>query len=77
MRQQMGGGYKTPDFKQLAKAYGLKYYRIDESSLADKVMMSEIFAERNCVVDFWTNGLTTISPKLEYNKPIYQPTPDW
>lgn len=72
-----GGGYKTPDFKQLAKAYGLKYYRIDESSLADKVMMSEIFAERNCVVDFWTNGLTTISPKLEYNKPIYQPTPDW
>lgn len=72
-----GGGYKTPDFKQLAEAYGLKYYRIDESSLANESLMSEIFAERNCVVDFWTNGLTTISPKLEYNKPIYQPTPDW
>lgn len=72
-----GGGYKTPDFKQLAKAYGLKYYRIDESSLANENLMSEIFAERNCVVDFWTKGLTTISPKLEYNKPIYQPTPDW
>lgn len=72
-----GGGYKTPDFKQLAEAYGLRYYRIDESSLANESLMSEIFAERNCVVDFWTNGLTTISPKLEYNKPIYQPTPDW
>lgn len=72
-----GGGYKTPDFKQLAEAYGLKYYRIDESSLANESLMSEIFAERNCVVDFWTDGLTTISPKLEYNKPIYQPTPDW
>ena len=72
-----GGGYKTPDFKQLAEAYGLRYYRIDESSLANVSLMSEIFAERNCVVDFWTSGLTTISPKLEYNKPIYQPTPDW
>ena len=72
-----GGGYKTPDFKQLAEAYGLRYYRIDESSLANESLMSEIFAECNCVVDFWTDGLTTISPKLEYNKPIYQPTPDW
>lgn len=71
------GGYKTPDFKQLTEAYGLKYYRIDELSLANESLMSEIFAERNCVVDFWTDGLTTISPKLEYNKPIYQPTPDW
>ena len=71
------GGYLIPDFKELAKAYGLKYYRIDETSLENKSLMSEIFTERNCVVDFWTDGLTTISPKLEYNKPIYQPTPDW
>lgn len=72
-----GGGYKTPDYQQITEAYGLKYYRIDESSLADSSLMARIFAERNCVVDFWTDGLTTISPKLEYNKPIYQPTPDW
>lgn len=72
-----GGGYKTPNYQQISEAYGLKYYRIDESSLADSTLMERIFAERNCVVDFWTDGLTTISPKLEYNKPIYQPTPDW
>jgi len=72
-----GGGYKAPDYQQITEAYGLKYYRIDESSLADSSLMARIFAERNCVVDFWTDGLTTISPKLEYNKPIYQPTPDW
>lgn len=71
------GGYKTPDFQRLAEAYGLKYYRIDEESLQDKSVMYKIFNERNCVVDFWTNGLTTISPKLEYNKPIYKPTPEW
>lgn len=71
------GGYKTPDFQRMAESYGLKYYRIDETSLEDKPLMDRIFAERNCVVDFWTNGLTSISPKLEYNKPIYQPTPDW
>lgn len=71
------GGYKTPDFQRLAEAYGLKYYRIDEASLEDKIIMDKIFEERTCVVDFWTNGLTTISPKLEYNKPIYEPTPEW
>lgn len=70
------GGYCTPDFKKMSEAYGLKYYRIDEALLADNKLMSEIFSNKNCVVEFVTDGLTTISPKLEYNKPIYRPTPD-
>ena len=70
------GGYCTPDFKKMSEAYGLKYYRIDEALLDDKEIVSEIFSNKNCVVEFVTNGLTTISPKLEYNKPIYRPTPD-
>ena len=70
------GGYCTPDFKKMSEAYGLKYYRIDEALLEDKELMSDIFSNKNCVVEFITDGLTTISPKLEYNKPIYRPTPD-
>ncbi len=70
------GGYCTPDFKKMSEAYGLKYYRIDEALLKDSKLMSEIFSNKNCVVEFVTDGLTTISPKLEYNKPIYRPTPD-
>lgn len=70
------GGYCTPDFKKISEAYGLKYYRIDEALLEDNKLMSDIFSNRNCVVEFVTDGLTTISPKLEYNKPIYRPTPD-
>lgn len=70
------GGYCTPDFKKMADAYGLSYYRIDEAMLGDKKLMSNIFSNKNCVVEFVTDGLTTISPKLEYNKPIYRPTPD-
>jgi len=71
-----GGGYLTPDFQKMSESYGLKYYRIDESSLENNQLMSEIFSNNNCVVEFVTDGLTTISPKLEYNKPIYKPTPD-
>lgn len=70
------GGYYTPDFKKMSEAYGLKYYRIDEAMLENNLLMDEIFSNKNCVVEFITEGLTTISPKLEYNKPIYRPTPD-
>ena len=70
------GGYFTPDFKKMSEAYGLQYYRIEEASLENSQLMNEIFSNKNCVVEFVTNGLTTISPKLEYNEPIYRPTPD-
>lgn len=70
------GGYYTPDFKKMSETYGLKYYCIDEALLEDNKLMLDIFSNRNCVVEFVTEGLTTISPKLEYNKPIYRPTPD-
>ena len=70
------GGYYTPNFQKMSEAYGLKYYRVDEELLQNNQLMSEIFSNKNCVVEFVTYGLTTISPKLEYNQPIYRPTPD-
>jgi len=58
------GGYMLPDLKEIASAYGLKY-------------STDI---NNCVrpctlVDCQIEGLTTVSPKLEYNRPINQMTP--
>lgn len=70
------GGYCTPSFKRMAEAYGLPYFRLDERQLSNKELVNKVFLMRNCVVEFVTDGLTTISPKLEYNKPIYKPTPD-
>ncbi len=72
-----GGGYTTPDFKKMAESYRLPYFRLDETCLADEALIRKIFSTRNAVVEYVTNGLTTISPKLEYNKPIYKPTPDF
>ena len=39
-------------------------------------MINEIF-ENNIpmIIEYITEGLTTVSPKLEYNSPIYNPSP--
>ena len=70
------GGYCTPDFKTITESYGLQYFRLDENSLADERLIRKVFSMRNAVIEYVTDGLTTISPKLEFNKPIYKPTPD-
>lgn len=69
------GGYVVPNIKDISAAYGLTYFRITESDLTNKVLMSKIFSSRNCIIEYKTDGLTTVSPKLEYNKPIEMPIP--
>ncbi len=69
------GGYVVPNIKDIAAAYGLPYYAIEESDLVNETLMQEIFSLNNCIVEYITSGLTTVSPKLEYNKPIHTPIP--
>jgi acetolactate synthase-1/2/3 large subunit len=69
------GGYVVPNIVDLAAAYGLSYYLINVDDLENKVLMDSIFSSRNCIIEYRTNGLTTVSPKLEYNKPIQMPIP--
>jgi len=69
------GGYVVPNIKELAAAYGLSYYSINEGDLVNNTLMENIFTSRNCIVEYRTNGLTAVSPKLEYNKPIEMPIP--
>lgn len=69
------GGYMVPDIKSLAASYGLPYYRLSEIDLSNSILLEEIFSMRNCVIEYVIDGTTTVSPKLEYNKPLEMPLP--
>lgn len=69
------GGYKVPEFKDIASAYNLIYYKITEKDLGNDDLMSEIMNCRNCIIEYHIIGLTTVSPKLEFDKPISKPNP--
>lgn len=69
------GGYLSPDIEKTAEAYGLNYYRITVNDLSNTELKRRIISEKTCVVEFVIEGMTTVSPKLEYDKPIYNPSP--
>jgi acetolactate synthase-1/2/3 large subunit len=69
------GGYVVPNIKDISAAYGLAYFKVLESDLKNIILMDSIFSTRNCIIEYLTDGLTTVSPKLEYNKPIDMPIP--
>lgn len=69
-------GYLVPKIKEIAKAYSLDYYQLFESDLKNGKLMAEIFKGRKpCIIEYCTEGLTTVSPKLEYDSPIYDSSP--
>lgn len=65
------GGFVNPDIEYLAKSYGMNYIEMTEKDLDDMNLNSSDPVLINYIVD----GLTTVSPKLEYNKPIDMPSP--
>lgn len=68
------GGYLIPDMPAIAKAYGFSYQILTPDKL---YKLKEVLkADKPVLVDYHIEGLTTVSPKLEYNKPIYRPTPE-
>lgn len=69
------GGYIVPNIKLLSEVYGLPYIKVDETNLTDSDVKESIQSNRNCIIELIVDGLTDVCPKLEYNKPISQPTP--
>ncbi|MDR2913886.1 MAG: thiamine pyrophosphate-binding protein [Tannerella sp.] len=69
------GGYCIPDIKYLSQSYNLKYYKLSITDLENDNLLSEIIQNRNCIIEYVVDGLTTVSPKLEYNNPIELMTP--
>ena len=68
------GGYVVPNLEYMAKAYGLRYARIQSDDLQDNSRFKGI-VENSDVVEYFIEGLTTVCPKLEYNQPIENPLP--
>ena len=71
----LNGGYRVPDIKSLSAAYGLPYFRLTVNRLDDPDLREEIRAAHNCIIECVVEGLTSVSPKLEYDKPISKPLP--
>ena len=69
------GGYLVPNIKSIGESYNLPYFQINENDLVNENLMKNIFETRNCIIEYVINGLTSVSPKLEYNRPIEQPMP--
>lgn len=64
------GGYAVPNIEQISHAYHLKYYKLSIADLDNSNLLSEIIQNRNCIIEYCIDGLTSVSPKLEYNNPI-------
>ena len=64
------GGFINPDLKTMAKAYGVRYSEYTSDSLNEFDT-----ADGPRMINYVVSGLTTVSPKLEYNKPIDKPSP--
>ena len=64
------GGYLTPNIKYISKSFNLKYYKLSEKDLDNNDLILEIINNRNCIIEYIIDGVTTVSPKLEYNNPI-------
>lgn len=64
------GGFVNPDFKTMAKAYGVRYSEYTSDSLNEFET-----SDGPGMINYVVSGLTTVCPKLEYNKPIDKPSP--
>jgi len=69
------GGYCVPGIRKIAEAYNLAYFCISESDLTNKLLLDRIFSLKNCIIEYQIEELTTVSPKLEFDKPIEDVSP--
>ena len=65
------GGYLVPNIEAVAHSVGFSYYQMDEYNMDKYILLSDGYA----LIDYQIEGLTTVSPKLEFNKPIDMPLP--
>ncbi|MDD4347484.1 MAG: thiamine pyrophosphate-binding protein [Opitutales bacterium] len=63
------GGYLVPNIKVIAEAFSLTYLKLDEAEYK-----STNIGKYN-IVEFVISGATKVSPKLEFNQPLYNMTP--
>lgn len=64
------GGFINPDLKTMAMAYGVNYAEYTSGTLNEFET-----TDGPAMINYVVKGLTTVSPKLEYNQPIDKPSP--
>lgn len=69
------GGYLTPNISEIASAYNLPYFYMNMETVDDEKLWDDIRKVRNCIVEYYIEGLTSVFPKLEFDKPIFNLTP--
>lgn len=69
------GGYWVPSIQAIALAYHLPYFSISSTKFEDYNILKKYLSLSNCIIDFLIEGVTTVSPKLEFDKPIYNCSP--
>lgn len=67
------GGYVVPNFRALARAYHLPYYKINKKNLATYGEIAE--KPGPCFIEVVIRGTTEVYPKLEVNNPIEDISP--
>jgi acetolactate synthase-1/2/3 large subunit len=63
------GGYIVPNIESIAKAFTLHYVSCDKDDYQN------IEVQKYNIVEFSLSGQTKVSPKLEYNQPLYNMIP--
>ena len=65
------GGYIEPQLNAISKAYRLPYISMNESNIDFFIFMKK----GGCLINYRIEGLTVVSPKLEYNETIEKTSP--
>ncbi|MCL2070622.1 MAG: thiamine pyrophosphate-binding protein [Oscillospiraceae bacterium] len=69
-----GGGYTSPDFIEVAKAYGIDAFRIKSAAELEK-HKNRLIDNTPVLFDVDIGDRTYVTPKLAYNKPVYDQDP--
>ncbi|OQA53032.1 MAG: Acetolactate synthase large subunit [candidate division WS2 bacterium ADurb.Bin280] len=64
------GGYMIPDFKGIAKSYGLSYSKFSKSSLKSNQFNKILRSAGPAIIEVQTKEKTTVVPKLLMNQPL-------
>lgn len=68
------GGYIIPNIQGMAVAYRMPYCLLESTNIESQCLLGA-FERNNCIIEYRMTGITTVSPKLEYDKPIYNSYP--
>tara|TARA_A100001011_G_scaffold397662_1_gene499407 strand:+ start:690 stop:2525 length:1836 start_codon:yes stop_codon:yes gene_type:complete len=65
-----GKGVSMPNYKKIAKAYGIKYFSTNKNSNSQKTITQALSYKKACLVEVFIHPEQKIIPKLAFGNPI-------